>query len=97
MSKHESHENHVTGYGIYLLVWLGLLMLTGITVAVAGIDFGRISITVALLIAAIKSWLVLTIFMHLKFEDTTFKIFVFVAVITFVILIVLLFFDYLFM
>ncbi len=97
MSNHESHENHVTGYGVYLLVWLGLLMLTGITVAVAGIDFGRITITVALLIAAIKSWLVLTIFMHLKFEDTTFKIFVFVAVITFVVFIVLLFADYLFM
>lgn len=97
MSKHESQENHVTGYGVYLLVWLGLLMLTGITVAVAGIDFGRITITVALLIAAVKSWLVLTIFMHLKFEDTTFKIFVVVAIITFVIFIILLFFDYFFM
>ncbi len=97
MSKHDTHENHITGYGIYILVWLGLLILTGITVAVAGIDFGKITMTIAMLIASVKTWLVLTIFMHLKSEDKTFKVFVFVAVITFIIFLVLLFFDYFFM
>lgn len=97
MSKHDSHENHITGYGIYILVWLGLLILTGITVAVAGIDFGKITMIIAMLIASVKTWLVLTIFMHLKYEDRTFKLFVFVAVITFLIFLVLLFFDYFFM
>ena len=31
---------HSNGYGVYVLVWLGLLALTGLTVAVAGIQIG---------------------------------------------------------
>lgn len=52
----------------YVLVWVGLLILTGITVSLAGMDFGRLSIVVVLIIAAVKSALVLNFFMHLKYE-----------------------------
>ena len=52
----------------YVLVWVGLLILTGITVSVAGMNLGRFSISVALLIAGVKSGLVLSYFMHLKYE-----------------------------
>jgi len=52
----------------YVLVWVGLVILTGITVSVAGMNLGRFSISVALLIAAVKSGLVLNYFMHLKYE-----------------------------
>jgi cytochrome c oxidase subunit 4 len=45
-----------------------LVLLTGITVSVAGMNLGRLSILVALLIAAFKSGLVLSYFMHLKYE-----------------------------
>jgi len=31
-------------------------------------DLGRLSVLVALIIAAVKSWLVLNFFMHLKYE-----------------------------
>lgn len=85
------------GYGIYILVWLGLLILTGTTVAVAGIDFGALTIATALLIAAVKSYLVLTIFMHLRIEQKVFRIFLVVAIFFFVISIVLLFADYSFL
>jgi cytochrome c oxidase subunit 4 len=53
---------------IYVLVWVGLLILTGITVSMAGMDLGRLSVVVALIIAAVKSALVLNYFMHLKYE-----------------------------
>lgn len=82
------------GYGIYILVWFGLLTLTAVTVAVAGINFGALTIATALFIAAVKSYLVLTIFMHLRIEQKVFKIFLVVALFFFVISIVLLFADY---
>ncbi len=55
-------------YQIYILVWLGLVILTGITVSMAGMNFGLLSIVIVLAIAAIKSGLVLSYFMHLKYE-----------------------------
>jgi cytochrome c oxidase subunit 4 len=53
---------------IYILVWLGLVILTGVTVSMAGMDLGFSSIPIVLAIAAIKSGLVLSYFMHLTYE-----------------------------
>lgn len=55
-------------YQTYILVWLGLVILTGITVSMAGMNLGLLSILIVLSIAAIKSGLVLSYFMHLKYE-----------------------------
>jgi len=52
----------------YVYVWGGLLVLTGVTVSVAGMDLGELSVLVALIIAGVKSGLVLLYFMHLKYE-----------------------------
>ena len=90
------NEQHTAGYGEYTLVWLGLLGLTGLTVALAGIDLGRWVIATALVIAGIKSMFVLNIFMHLKSEDRLFRIFTAVAVVTLAIFFILTFFDYAF-
>ncbi len=46
-----------------------LLILTSITVGVAGIDLGALNVWAALCIAAIKSTFVLLYFMHLKYES----------------------------
>ncbi|MFQ5902767.1 MAG: cytochrome C oxidase subunit IV family protein [Candidatus Binatia bacterium] len=56
----------------YALVWLGLLMLTGLTVALTGVPLGRLSILGAILIASVKSTLVLSFFMHLRYERRIF-------------------------
>ena len=90
------NQHHVVSYGKYILIWLGLIALTGATVTFAGMNLGRWIIVTALSIASIKSMLVLNIFMHLKFEDRIFRIFVVVALVTFVIFISLTFFDYAF-
>ena len=55
-------------YKTYVWVWVGLLILTGITVSMAGMNLGLLSIVIVLSIAAIKSGLVLSYFMHLKYE-----------------------------
>jgi cytochrome c oxidase subunit 4 len=97
MEKHGSHVQHMHGYGIYILVWFGLLILTGVTVAVAGINFGALTVATALIVATVKTYLVLTIFMHLKIEQRVFRVFVSVAIFFFVISIILLFADYSFL
>ena len=95
MDQHE--ESHpIVGYGTYVLIWLGLFILTGLTVTMAGIHFGGINVFLVLLVAGIKSILVLNHFMHLKYEKPVFRIMVFIAIISLVIFIVLLFFDVLF-
>ena len=97
MEKIKEHTQHTHSYGIYILVWLTLITLTGLTAVIAGINFGKLSIVVALVIAVIKSYLVLTEFMHLRTESRTFKAFIFVALFFIVISFTLLFSDYSFM
>ncbi len=97
MESKAQHKEHKTGYGLFILVWLALLTFTGLTVAVAGINFGNLTVATAITIAVIKSYLVLTIFMHLKFEEKPFKIFVLVALFFLIISILLLFSDYSFL
>jgi cytochrome c oxidase subunit 4 len=56
--------------------------LTVLTVTVAGIELGRIALFVALAIAFVKSTLVVSYFMHIKFDDLIFRIFLLVALVT---------------
>jgi len=88
------HKNHIVSYGQFTIVWIALVSLTAITVALAGIELGRWVIVTALTIASIKTYLVGSIFMHLKFEDRIFTVFVGVAVVTLAVFFVLTFFDY---
>lgn len=55
-------------YKTYVWVWVGLVILTGLTISMAGMNLGRLSIAMVLAIAAIKSGLVLGYFMHLRYE-----------------------------
>ena len=94
MEKNDAHTEHPHGYTIYVVVWLSLMVLTGLTVAVAGIDIGGLTVATALVIASVKAYLVLTIFMHLRNESKTFTVFVYVAAFFLVISFILLFSDY---
>jgi cytochrome c oxidase subunit IV len=94
MDKNKTNSEHTHSYSIYFLVWLALITLTGLTAAVAGINFGKLSVVVAIVIAMVKSYLVLTEFMHLKMEQKAFKVFIFVALLFLTISFTLLFTDY---
>jgi cytochrome c oxidase subunit 4 len=89
------HRSH--GYSVYIFVWLALLSLTVLTTVVAGINFGALTIVIALGIAATKSFLVLTVFMHLRIEQRAFKIFIIVALLFLSIAFLLMFSDYSFL
>lgn len=57
-----------TRYKTYVLVWTILVILTGLTFSVAGMELGGWTVLVALAIAGTKSGLVLNYFMHLRSE-----------------------------
>lgn len=92
--EHSTHENHHISYSTYLLVWLSLVAFTSVTVTVAGINLGDYTLFVALCIAAVKSALVINIFMHIKFEDPIFKVFLAISGFTLMVIFTLTFFDY---
>ena len=90
-NSQSQHEE--VGYGIYVLTWVALLGLTAITVTVAGLQFGSLSVLVALAVATIKATLVLSFFMHLRYERPLFRIMFLVVIITLAIFIGLTFLD----
>jgi len=62
------------GFKTYIITWVALVILTAVTIAVTKFDTGAVSILVALLIASVKSGLILYIFMHLRYEGWFFKL-----------------------
>jgi cytochrome c oxidase subunit 4 len=78
---------HVVPFKVLAAVWLTLLLLTVITVAVAGVDLGRFNLEIALAIATIKASLVLLYFMHMRY-DRPMNAIVFIAALLFVMLFV---------
>ncbi len=55
-------------YARYIYVWLGLIVLTALTVTIADLNFGKVAIVVAMTVAATKSVLVVLYFMHMRTE-----------------------------
>jgi len=84
---------HDPSYGINVMIWLILVSFTVVTVAIAGIDLGRFTLLVALIIAAIKSGFVINYFMHIKFDDVLFKVFLLLVILVLIIILVLIAFD----
>ena len=66
MSEHTEHTEHIDSVRTYAVVWIALLLLTGVTTAVAYVDLGSLSVIVALLIAFFKTILVALYFMHVR-------------------------------
>jgi len=84
------------GYAALIAVWLGLLLLTGITVGLAHLDLGVARIWGALLIASAKAGLVIAFFMHLRYEGRLLRWVLFATLATLAIFIGFTFFDVLY-
>jgi cytochrome c oxidase subunit 4 len=63
-----AHEHDHGGTAVYAKTLIGLLILTAITVAAAGFDFGQGNVVIALVIATVKASLVVLFFMHLRWD-----------------------------
>ncbi|MDJ0624001.1 MAG: cytochrome C oxidase subunit IV family protein [Desulfocapsaceae bacterium] len=70
MEEKIQEEQHILSYKLLAVVLFSLLVLTCVTVGISYIDMGFFNVPMALLVATVKSTLVLLFFMHLKFEGT---------------------------
>ncbi len=68
-------SEHVASIKSYVLIFTTLLVLTGVTVAVAYVDLGIMNTIAALAIAGFKASLVVLYFMHLKYGHPLSKLF----------------------
>src|SRR4051812_24012769 len=71
MSEHTGHIDSATSY---VLVFLGLIVLTVVTTAVAFVDLGAFSVVAALAIACCKMLLVTLFFMHVRHSSRLTKL-----------------------
>ncbi len=90
-------KSHVTRYRTYVIVWVALVLLTGLTYTAAtstALRFTGWAVLIALLIAGTKSGLVLSYFMHLKSErELIFKVIIPLVLAVFLVFVVLTFSD----
>ena len=86
-------KKHVPTYSSYIMIWFGLVVLTALTVTAAGLHFGQWSVLAAIVIATVKSCLVLFYFMHLRYESVLFKLMLLIALLTLTVIMVLTFAD----
>jgi cytochrome c oxidase subunit 4 len=88
------HDTHIVPYKSNVLIWIDLLILTFVTIEIAQFDFHDLTVVIALLVASMKTYLVGYFFMHLKFENIMFRIFVGIMAFVFIAFMAVLFFDY---
>jgi len=91
--KHEDRSDHTVSYRANLFLWFALLVLTGVTVMIAGIDTGRSGILINILVASIKAGLIVYIFMHMKYESFLLKLMLLMTLFTLTVIIVMTFLD----
>lgn len=72
MSEHE--QEHILSYQFLAQILAGLVLLTGVTVAVSYVDWGFLNVPIALFVASSKATLVLLFFMHIKYEGMVIKV-----------------------
>lgn len=88
-------QKHTTvGFKTYFIILSLLIVLTFVSVLVTHIDVGKLGIFTALLIAGIKSSLVLAYFMHLIFDNKIYSLFTGLVIFIIAAVLIITFFDY---
>ena len=74
---------HISSAGFYTLIFMALICLTILTVGQSYVDLGRLNLIVVILIATTKASLVVSFFMHLRY-DNKFNALIFISCIFFI-------------
>jgi cytochrome c oxidase subunit IV len=90
----EHAEHHIVTPKTYIIVFITLLVFTGITVAAAFVNLGVLNPIIALAIACTKAVIVILFFMHVFFQSKLIKMTVAAGFFTFMILITMTLSDY---
>jgi len=89
-------KHHVVPYRVYVIILLALIALTFSSIEITRIELGAYTVAGALIFASIKSYLVLTYFMHLKYDKKYIVAMVVSVFALFLVVIIITFLDYLF-
>ncbi|MEI7676654.1 MAG: cytochrome C oxidase subunit IV family protein [Bacteroidales bacterium] len=90
----DNHDIHITEYSVLVKIVTLLMFFTLMTITVANLELGPLTLTIALLIAGVKSYFVLSYFMHLKHEGPLLKILVGSVFILFISIVLITLIDY---
>jgi cytochrome c oxidase subunit 4 len=92
----DPEEHHIVSYKFNFGIWVGLILLTVMTVLVSvmGINLVAFSVVTALLIATAKTVVVANYFMHLKYDSKILKILLIITMMIFIVFIFLTAIDY---
>ena len=90
----EHAEHHIVTPKTYIIVFVTLLIFTGITVGAAFVNLGIFNPIIALAIACTKAVIVILFFMHVFFQSNLIKMTVAAGFFTFLILITMTLSDY---
>ncbi len=87
---------HIVPYRTYFIILIALIILTLSSIGITSIELAEYTVAAALIFAVIKSYLVLTYFMHLKYDKRYIKIMVGFVFAIFLVVIIITFLDYLY-
>jgi cytochrome c oxidase subunit 4 len=62
-------SDHISPVGLYITIFLALMVGTALTVGAAYVNLGMLNFPVAMLIAIVKASLVVWYFMHVKYQS----------------------------
>jgi cytochrome c oxidase subunit IV len=96
-SSNTAHDVHIISYKDHASTFLGLILLTimTVTVSVFGADLYTLTVLTALAIASTKAVLVALYFMHLKYDPKIYRAMIGVVLLLFIVFAVLTLIDYL--
>jgi cytochrome c oxidase subunit 4 len=90
----EHAEHRIVQPGTYIVVYIALLIFTGVTVGAAFVDLHILNPIIAVGIACLKAMIVILFFMHVIFQSKLIKMTVAAGFFTFLILIAMTLSDY---
>lgn len=89
-----TENHHIVPYRTFVFILLALVALTFISIGITHIELADYTVAGALILATIKSFLVLVYFMHLKFDKPYIRIMVGFVFAVFLAVIIITFLDY---
>ena len=97
MKKQSQDKPHIVSYAENFSTWLGLMLLTALTVIVSVTNASLVTLTVvtAFIIATTKALLVAYYFIHLKFDHKIYRIMFLIIMLLFSSFMILTITDYL--